>query len=385
MDVRITETEANKMENCLAATILISGHQTKPLQAGSDDLKKLVGEATPIRSIKELYIACTGDVNITGNPAKMTKLMAATGIDTTQFSVIVGNALNKALVADYNYQPRLQDVSKVCNIVDLNSIQEQKRIRYGGYADAPTVAEGAAYLPATSPDDEQAVYTPVKKGFTEDITLETIKKDDINAVGKIPARVSRACINAFYKTVFGLLNPGTNAAVYDDIALYDNSTHANYATSALDSTYLTAAIQRMLKQTEAGSSEVLGIEPGFLLVPVELEDDAYGLTVNAYGKYNDVPSYEQAKRIEVVKVPYWSGETPTYGAAAKNWALISRRDYGVPVEAGFVDGQRTPELFVSNLANVGSLFTNDKITYKVRFWFGAAVIDFRFCDGSVVS
>jgi hypothetical protein len=141
----------------------------------------------------------------------------------------------------------------------------------------------------------------------------------------------------------------------------------------------------MLAQTEAGSSEILGIRPGFLLVPAELEGTGYELLTAAYGQYNEVATYAQSKQIQLLGVPYWSGLTVTYGNKAKNWALVSRREDGVPIEAGFVDGQRTPELFVSNLANVGSLFTNDKITYKVRFWFGAAVIDFRFADGSVVS
>ncbi len=380
LDIHIGKTQADKMENALAATILCSGHQSKPLNVGSDAMKAIVGDATPVRSIKELYIQCTGDVNITGNPAKM-----QASIDSTQFSVIVGNALNKALVPDYNAQDFLADINKVCNIVDLNSIQEQKRIRYGGYSDAPTVAEGEQYLPATSPDDEEAVYTPVKKGFTEDITIETIKKDDINAVNKIPSRVARACVRTFYHTVFGLLNPGVNATIYDAVALYNTAAHVNFGTGALDATYLSAAIARLLAQKEANSNEILGIRPGFLLVPAELEKTAYGLVTLAYGMYNQVPTYEQDKMIQVLGVPYWSGLIPTYGAAAKNWALTCRRQDGVPIEAGFVDGQRTPELFVSNLQNVGSLFTNDKITYKVRFWFGACVVDFRFTDGSYLT
>ncbi|MBE3116380.1 hypothetical protein IMZ68_04175, partial [Candidatus Bathyarchaeota archaeon] len=383
MDVRITATEASKMENALAATILCSGNQSHPMQLGQDVLKNIVGDAKPIRSIKQLYIDCTGDVDVTGNPAKMTKMLAATGIDSTQFSVVVGNALNKALVSDYNYQDKLVDINKVCNITDLNSIQEQKRIRFGGYADAPTVTEGSAYLPATSPDDEEAVFTPVKKGFTEDITLETIKKDDINAVNKIPSRISKSCVNIFYKTVFGLLDPGVNAVIYDTLALYITSTHTNYATSALDTTALQAAIARMLAQVEAGSSDILGIRAGYILVPSELIKTAFDLVT--YGQYASSADYTKAQNIQVLPVPYWSGKTPAFGNKARNWALTSRREDGVPIEAGFVDGQRTPELFVSNLANVGSLFTNDKITYKVRFWFGAAVIDFRFTDGSIVA
>jgi hypothetical protein len=380
-DIVMGQDQRDKMSDALAATMLASGHMGKPIVPGSPEMKAVVGDASPLRSIKELYIACTGDVNVTGNPAKM-----RASIDTTGFDVVCGNALNKALVANYNQQDMVADVGKVANITDLNSIAEQKRIRFGGYSDAPTVAEGDPYVAATSPDDEKAVYTPVKKGFTEDITLETIKKDDINAIAQIAPRVSRACVRTLYKTVFGLLDPGQNATIYDSTALYTTTgAHANLGGNALDATYLGNAVARMLAQKEATSLEVLGIRPGFLLVPAELEKTAYELVTSKYGLYNDTPGYLQSKQIQILPVPYWSGLTPSYGAAAKNWALIASRQDGVPIEVGFVDGQRVPELFISNLANVGSLFTNDKITYKVRFWFGAAVIDYRFADGSIVS
>ncbi len=378
---RITLDQVDKFQAAMDGLVLTSGERMNPLRAGTPEYEAAIGskelaKVEAFRSIKEAYILATGDKEVTGRIGR--RMLAS--IDTAQFDVIVGNALNKALVADYNKMDMIADVRKVANMVDLNSIQEQKRIRYGGYTDAPTVAEGGPYLGADSPDDEEAVYTPVKKGYTEDITIETIKKDDVGAVNKVPSRIARATSRTMYKAVFQLLNPHVNSAIYDAKALY-HADHSNTATTALgaDGVALFAAVKRMLSQAEAGSSEVIGIRPGYLLHPVSLAQIADQLTRGAYGVYNNQPTYLQALGIQPLLVPFWESADST------DWALTPRREDGVPVEVGFVDGKQTPEIFVSDLANVGSMFTNDKITYKIRFWYGMAVIDYRFADGSIVA
>jgi hypothetical protein len=49
-----------------------------------------------------------------------------------------------------------------------------------------------------------------------------------------------------------------------------------------------------------------------------------------------------------------------------------------------MDGREEPELFVQDNPTVGSLFTNDKITWKIRHIYGGNVTDFRGGTKAVV-
>jgi hypothetical protein len=44
---------------------------------------------------------------------------------------------------------------------------------------------------------------------------------------------------------------------------------------------------------------------------------------------------------------------------------------------GFLNGNREPEMFVQDQPNVGSVFTADKISYKVRHIYGGVIEDHR--------
>ena len=61
---------------------------------------------------------------------------------------------------------------------------------------------------------------------------------------------------------------------------------------------------------------------------------------------------------------------------------------GGPVDAffGFLGGREEPELFVQDMPNVGSMFSNDKLTYKIRHIYGGNVLvdGFKFTTKAVV-
>ena len=77
-------------------------------------------------------------------------------------------------------------------------------------------------------------------------------------------------------------------------------------------------------------------------------------------------------------MPVW------YWTDVNDWS-ISADVMDVPgIEIGFLDGNQEPELFVQDNPTVGSMFANDKVTYKIRHIYGGAVTDFRAFDKSVV-
>jgi len=339
-----------------------------------EEQKEMLKGVPPYRSFKQAYIDFTGDADVTGMKKYSTRLTES--LQTTDWAEVTASALNKRLVRDY-LAMNLDDWRQFSDIVAINDFKPQRRIRYGGYGTVPTVAQGATYLPLTSPGDEEATYTPAKKGGTEDLTLETIKNDDVGAAQQIPTRMARGVSWELHKFVFDLINPAVNAAIYDSLALY-HATHANTGTTALlgDAVAFNAARLRMKKQQQLSTTLPIGLRTGFLVGPSDLESVMYSLTMPAAGNANMVSTFAQSLGVKPVPVAYWTDTT--------DWVIVSKREDGVGLEVGFMDGRETPEAFVSDMSNVGSWFTNDKITFKIRFIWGAAITDFRFFDGSIV-
>ena len=69
----------------------------------------------------------------------------------------------------------------------------------------------------------------------------------------------------------------------------------------------------------------------------------------------------------------WS---PRNTSASKYWLAGDPADCE-GLEVGFVNGRDTPELFVQDDPRMGAVFTNDQISYKVRFEFGAGIVNYR--------
>ena len=376
LDIKPGMDSVDKLQAAADIFFLASSQGLNPLKAGTDEYKKISKGVDGIRSIKELYILCTGDRNVTGYQDRNARLTAS--LETSDFANITLDAMHKRLVRDYLAMD-LNQWRAIATLRDgVTDFKNQKFVRMGGYTDLVAVAEGAPYLPVTSPDDEKGEWAPSKRGGTEDLTRELILNDDVSAVQKIPTKMARAAARTLYKFVFDFIRPGVNPAIYDGKALY-HVDHANTGTAALasDGVALAAARLRMKKQAELSNSERIGVRAGLLIVPSDLEQIAYGLLTPAFGKSNTIPEYLQQIGVIPLVVPYW--------ADATDWVLAARREDCEMVEVGFVNGQETPELFVSDLPNAGSFFTHDKITYKIRHEYGGAVVDWRGLDGSIVA
>lgn len=335
-------------------------------------LDDLLDPKKPIPSLKALYVDITGDVNFTGRMSEAKRLTEA--MDSTTFDQVMANALNRRLVADY---PTLQEADwrLITKTTRLSDFRQRAITRFGGYGNLPTVAERAPYPALTSPTDEQATYSPAKRGGTESLSLEMIRNDDAGAVRAIPQRMMAAARRTLDQFVWDFL--ATNAAVYDSVALAASG-HTNIVTTAFSAANVASLRLKMMQQSELSSSARLGIIPSLLIVPADLEDAALTLvqsTLLPGGANNDVNLNRD--RYQVVVPKYWT-DTNNY------WLTAKVADGYEMIEVGFLDGQETPEVFVQDLPTVGSLFNNDTITYKIRFIFGGAVVDYRPFGGGIV-
>ncbi len=324
-----------------------------------------------VQSFKECYIEMTGDRLVTGRLRECDQSRLVESLGSGSLGEVLGDSVTRRMLEEYRAAVDFDGWRQLVNVVPVNDFRVQHRTRWGGYGDLPTVAEGADYEPLTSPTDEEATYKAGKRGGTEDVTLEMIKNDDVGAIRRIPTKLSRAAKRTLAKFVFDFLR--TNPVVYDTKALF-HVDHNNLFTAALSKAELATHRLAMLKQTELSSNDRIGIAPSRLVVPVDLQEAAVDLFKLST---NNEKTFIQALTMNIIPVWYWTD--------ANDWCTAADPADIPGIELGFLDGQQEPELFVQDSPTVGSMFSADKLTYKIRHIYGGAVCDYRAFTKGVVA
>lgn len=332
-----------------------------------------------VQSFRECYREITGDTKVTGrledcDPVRLREAASDTvfreSLMSANLANVLGSAMNRRLLADYQDLGQYDVWRKIATVVPVSDFRSQERVRYGGYGTLPEVGEGDPYGALTSPTDEKAAYAASKRGGTEDITMEMVRNDDVGAIRRIPIKMSRAAKVTLGIFVMDFIR--TNPTIYDGVALF-HATHGNLGAAALDATSLAARRLAMLKQTEPGSNQRLGIGPKYLLTAVDGQEAA----VNLFNRNTNLDkTFLQNTALEVLPIWYWTD--------TNDWALAADPNDIPTIEVGFMDGNQEPELFVQDVPNVGSMFSHDKLTYKMRHIYGGTVVEFRGMDKSVV-
>jgi hypothetical protein len=332
-----------------------------------------------VGSFKECYIEITGDKRVTGDfrnvdKARLTESLGefVESVDSSTFANALGNSITRRMQAVFTGLVDLQAWRKVATVGSVNDFRTQERFRVGGYGNLPAVAQSGAYTALSSPSDAKSTYAVRKRGGTEDVTLEAIKNDDVNALRRIPQELAIAAANTLYEFVFDFYR--TNPTAFDGVALY-HASHNNLFVTALDAAQFAAHRLAMVKQTRAGSSKRLGVTPRRVLVPYDLAETAYNLFVRGT---NLDKTFVQDIAPEIIAPAYWTD--------TNDWVTLADPDIAPVLEISFLDGKEDPELFVQDMPNVGSMFTNDKLTYKIRHIYGGAdlVDGFKFTTKAVV-
>ncbi|MFQ5646261.1 MAG: hypothetical protein ACE5GM_04970 [bacterium] len=334
------------------------------------------------KSIREAYITITGDKFISGQLKEASNLHKFTeALQTSSWAQILGDSITRKMLSEYN-SPDLAGWKKI--VSDINPIanfRSNRRMRMGGYDTLPAVAESADYAALTSPGDEEATYSVSKRGGLETVTLEMIANDDVGAVRRIPRKLGRLAGVTLYRFVLDMLKDNATCT-YDSTALFD-ATHNNLGATALSASSLLAAKIAVSQQAAYGTTtDILGVEPRTLLVPLDLQDTAYRLTTSPYivgtaSENGTEPNIHSSYGLETMVVPYWTD--------TNDWVLVCDPNSCPTIEIGFFNGQEEPELFVQDQPTVGSLFTADKITYKIRHIYGGTILDHRGMYKAVVA
>lgn len=302
-------------------------------------------------------------------------------IDTSTFAQLLGDSITRRMLREYS-QPSLMTWQSIAERVPLPDFRTQRRMRMGGYGDLPDVGEGAPYQDLTSPTDEEATYAPSKVGGLESLTFEMITNDDVGAVRRIPVKLGRAAARTLYHAVWNDTIQANPTTTYDSTALF-HANHGNTGTAALDEAGLLAAENAMRDQTGYGETgHKLGAAnmPKFLIIPNELRNTANKLVNSPMAvtanENATTPNLFQGQ-YTIIVVDDWTD--------ANDWYLATDPLNTPILEVGFLGGREEPELFVQDQPTVGSQFTADKTTYKIRHIWGIGILDHRGLYRNVVS
>lgn len=356
---------------------------------------RAVDGVSPFTSIKQAHRAITGGsrfdpISDASNRAVLADIVAYHGndpllmesIDSSTFGQMLGDSITRRMIREYA-MPDRQTWRAISDVVPVNDFRTQRRARWGGYDLLPVVGEGGTYQPLTSPGDEEATDSLDKYGGLEAITIEAIANDDVRQLRNIPRKLGQAAADTLYNAVWVTTIAGNATASYDSVALYDNA-HSNTGTAALDEAGLKAVRIAMRSQLAYGDQSGLPLgeanTPRVIAVPNELEIQAYKLTQSAVAVTSNANATEPNffnNALNVVVVDAWSDAT--------DWYAFADPARMPTLEVGFYQGREEPELFVQDAQTVGSVFTADKVTYKVRHIWYVMVVDHRATYRQVVS
>ncbi|MCO7251228.1 hypothetical protein [Pseudoalteromonas sp. Ps84H-4] len=321
-------------------------------------------------SLKEAYIDLTGDKHCTGrlNDCSRTRMVEA--LDSDSLPNVLADVINRRVVEVYSSLEKYQLWRKVFRIGTATDFKDQNVTEWGGYGDLQDVLESGAYQELAKPTDSNAKYRVSKKGGLATITMEMIKNDDRNIITQIPNKLARAAARTLSKFAWDFYLNNRNAP--DGKALF-HADHNNLFSAALSQEELMVHWRAIMNQQELDTGEMLEIEPAFLLCSLGNVDAAFDLFQRMQ---NNDKGFAQQLNLEILRVP---------GATDPNdWGLMTDPSELANFEMGFLDGMENPEIFTQDMQNVGTVFTNDQTTMKIRHIYGGQCTDYRGATKALV-
>jgi len=357
----------------------------------------------PTRDLRESYARWTGTDYLDVDPFAFYQTLASKydsardadrlkeSLATSDWGQVFGDVFRQVMIDAYRAAPEFglwrQVVSNVDSVPDFRT---NHWARVGGYGDLATVAERATYPSLTSPTDEEATYALAKRGGIEDITMEMVLGDRLSEVRTIPARMANAAVRTLYKDVMDFITIDNPTLSYDSVALY-HSTHNNTGTTALSVAGLNTTQIAMRDQTIYNTSaEVVGRrnKVKHLVVPNELEERANRI-INPSDAYafalSSTPDADTSLDPATFKGSGLTTLVYDYLTDATDWFAVADPALVPTMVVGFLNGRQEPDLFVQDQPNVGSTFTADKISYKIRIVYGMEVLEHRSFYRQVVA
>lgn len=199
-------------------------------------------------------------------------------------------------------------------------------------------------------------------GVSFSITRKALINDDLGAFNEMVALFGESSKRMINQMCYKLLT-GKDTKI-DNVALFDKSKHNNLGTGKISINSLAAAKSAMSKQTDISGKAYLNIQPGFLIVPTELEVEATQLVGSSVDptKYNNTPN-PFFNRLTVISDPYITN--------TQEWYLAAARGRYQSIKVSYLNGVQTP--IIERADDFDSL----GVKYRVYLDVGVDLVDYR--------
>lgn len=339
--------------------------------------------APSLRRIGDLYQMITGDFNWYGtfNP-EFSQLAAAS---TSTLAGMVVDALNRVVEQHFNNMMVYRWFEPIVSVAPHSgTTHDVNLIMVDGMANLPSVSEGAAYTEALVGDSKESMAF-VKRGHYVGITLEAIRKSDIQRIQAIPREMVKSSVRTRSAAIAGIFTQasGTGPTLAQDSTVLFHSNHGNLDTGAFDAAEWAEARTRIWKQVIPGTGKALGLWPTFGLFPIDLYDTAltlFGYGAGDVGKPNSAGTAQEVNpygnsrpgdpRPIPIAVPDWTD--------TNDWAYIVDPRLHPVIHMAYANAPQggshpMPEIFEATSETQGLMFTNDTLPVKVRDWWAYGV------------
>ena len=306
------------------------------------------------------------------NSSQMSRMeLVGRAFTSSDFPLILANQANKSMLKGYDEAPETWNIwAQTGNLTDF---KVASRVNLSTFNNLDLVSEDGEYKYGQFTENNETIQLATfGKLFT--ISRQAIINDDLGMFTRIPSSMGRAASRTVGNLAYGVIT--SNPLLADGIAFF-NAAHNNLNLSGAGGTPLSADAvglatlgtmrNGMGLQTDSGANAVgLNIRPGFLLVPLALEDTAKALMTDttAPGQANPGVRNQLVNMAVVVSDPRLDADSVVryYLAAGQTWDTI---------EVAFLDGNQAPTLE----QQMG--WSIDGTDFKVRIDIAAAPMDFR--------
>ena len=262
--IKVTADESDKFRSAASDAILLrAGIENKDIAEGARDLRGLRLRDLAIESLRlEGY----SDASRFDDE----KLFRSALTSSANFSSILENTVNKALLNAYNSQTSTYGAwtSKGSN-PDFKPVSKYRLSEAGNLE---LITENGEFR-HDEMKDEGIKTSLLTYGKKFSISRQALINDDISILTKLPQAYVRAADRGINKLVYKMLCE--NGKIYDGVELFHNK-HNNLAKShgPIRVETLAAARKAMRTQKNLRGEEVLNISPQYLIVPAALETHA---------------------------------------------------------------------------------------------------------------
>jgi phage major head subunit gpT-like protein len=293
---------------------------------------------------------------------------------TSDFSVILGNTVNRTLRAAYEAAPQtFRPLVRETTVSDFKSVT---RAQMGEAPKLEKVNEHGEFKRGTIGEGSES-YKVTTFGKIVGITRQALINDDLGAFTRISQMFGAQAAQLESDLVWAEIL--SNPTMGDGVALFQLANHKNLQTAAaFAEAQITKMRTAMAKQVGIDGKTVLNIRPSFLIVPMELEAAAEKL-INAQfvPVTTETAVAASVRSLTVISEPRIDNGLvhPVTGAAiagsATAYYLAASPLQSDTIELAYLEGNRG----VYTESKMG--FNTDGVEIKVRMDAGAKAIDWR--------